>query len=175
MTRRPIKALMAAIAMAVALTAGSTASASAVAPTSTARAEPSLQCGEKMVNYSEGRWTYSEARLCLHTDGELVRPVLEVEACQYYWGAAWYNAGNAHKCKIDFAFTVLGPDGNVVNSGTAEGDATPSAEIFGEPSRCAGSGTYQLRGRYVQHGPYWTETSLDSGFRAVNIDVPCGG
>ncbi|WP_329362966.1 hypothetical protein [Streptomyces sp. NBC_01483] len=173
MTHRPvIKALLTAVAMGAALTVGSIGSAAAVqAPA--AKAAVSSSCRNWKDHYSQGRWTYSETRLCLNTDGQSVWPVLQVQNCQYYWGSAWYNANNRYPCTFDFHYDVK-RNGNAVIKGAASGSTAASGEIPGTTGRCQGAGAYKLTARYEQHGPYWTDWPITVPDRTEQLNVPCG-
>ncbi|OLZ69506.1 hypothetical protein AV521_18535 [Streptomyces sp. IMTB 2501] len=149
------------------------AAAAAPAHVHTAAAAESAQaCGSKFPLYSEGRWTYTEARFCLSTDGQQVHPVLEFSECQYYWGAAWYYAKAKYPCGFDFAYTVT-RDGQDVLDGSSSGSGGPSGTVEGNSTACAGPGNYTLRARYVLSGPYWTDVQINSGYRTYNLELPC--
>ncbi|MBX7549800.1 hypothetical protein ABZX95_00320 [Streptomyces sp. NPDC004232] len=147
--------------------------APAHAPHAATKADPVTVCGSKFPQYSDGRWTYTEARFCLGTDGSQVWPILDFSECQYYWGAAWYYANAKYPCGFDFQYTVT-RDGQNVLDGSSSGSGGPGGVVEGNSTGCAGPGTYTLRARYVLSGPYWTDTQINSGYRTYNLDLPCG-
>ncbi|MFF0134589.1 hypothetical protein ACFYTG_55035 [Streptomyces mirabilis] len=173
MTHRPvIKALLTAVAMGAALTVGSIGSAAA-AQAPAAKAAVSSSCGNWKDHYSQDRWTYSQTRLCLNTDGQSVWPVLQVQECQYYWGGAWYKASSKHPCTFDFHYAVK-RNGDAVIKGATSGSTAASGEIPGTAGRCQGAGAYELTAGYEQHGPYWTEWTITVPDRTEQLNVPCG-
>ncbi|GHE11507.1 hypothetical protein GCM10010339_71530 [Streptomyces alanosinicus] len=143
------------------------------APHVATKAEPTTTCGSKFSLYSEGRWTYTEARFCLATDGSQLWPVLEFSECQYYWGGAWYYAKAKYPCGFDFAYTVTRNGQDLLDS-SSSGSGGPGGVVEGNSTGCAGPGNYTLRARYVLSGPYWTDTQINSGYRTYNLNVPCG-
>ncbi|CAM3239156.1 hypothetical protein [Stackebrandtia soli] len=167
---------VAAVAMTVATVAVPAASASAAeSPRETTmvkEVEATTVCGDKFALYSDGRWTYTEARFCLGTDGSQVWPVLEYSECQYYWGAAWYYANAKYPCNFDFSYTVT-RNGQELLDGSSSGSGGPNGVVQGNATNCAGPGNYTLRARYVLSGPYWTDTQIDSGYRTYNLSLPC--
>lgn len=137
------------------------------------KADPVTACGSKFPLYSEGRWTYTETRFCLGTDGSQIWPIIEFSECQYYWGAAWYYANAKYPCGFDFAYTVT-REGQDLLDGSSSGSGGSGGVVEGNSTGCAGPGKYTLRARYILSGPYWTDTQINSGYRTYNLDLPCG-
>ncbi|MFE9450774.1 hypothetical protein [Streptomyces sp. NPDC006739] len=168
--RAVVCAATATVALGTAM-APAVSAAPAYAPRAAA-AGPTTVCGSKFPLYSDGRWTYTEARFCLGTDGSQVHPVLEFSECQYYWGAAWYYANAKYPCGFDLSYTLT-RNGQVLLDSSSSGSGGPSGAVEGKSAGCEGPGTYTLRARYVMSGPYWTDTQINSGYRTYNLDVPC--
>jgi hypothetical protein len=130
------------------------------------------ECGGWRNLYSEGRWTYSETRFCLRTDGQYVTPVLQWRACQYYWGAAWYNANDKYPCTFDFNYTVT-RNGHTISSGIANDQGGATGDVVGRSGVCHGGGDYTLTANFIQDGPYWYNWEIHSGQRIFDFILPC--
>jgi len=170
------RAVVCAAAVAMALTALMAPAASATpgpSPHVATKADPVTVCGSRFPLYSDGRWTYTEARFCLGTDGSQVWPILDFSECQYYWGGAWYYANAKYPCGFDFSYTVTREGQDVLDSAST-GSGGPGGAVEGNSAGCAGPGNYTLRARYILSGPYWTDLQIDSGYRTYNLDLPCG-
>ncbi|MFL6123830.1 hypothetical protein [Actinophytocola sp.] len=130
------------------------------------------ECGGWRSLYSEGRWTYSETRLCLRTDGQYVAPVLQWRECQYYWGAAWYYANDKYPCRLDLDFAVS-RNGHTIASGIADDQGGKEGEVIGKAGFCHGGGDYTLTADFVQDGPYWYNWEIHSGQKVFDFILPC--
>ncbi|MET8678001.1 hypothetical protein ABZW18_10520 [Streptomyces sp. NPDC004647] len=132
-------------------------------------------CAPKTQLYSEDRWTYAEAQVCLRfgPGGNEVR--VNNSQPQYYWGSAWYNASSRYPASWSAS-------GTVTKSGESENYATPSpvtqgsaegSASGGSPAVLNGCGTYSVTMTFHQAGPYWNEIPIDSGELTYDINVPC--
>lgn len=161
-----------AVTAALVTSAVGAAPASAAPPTKP-KVVTSTTCGEPVKLYSKDRWTYSETKACLVTDGAVVWPELKVVACQYYWGGAWYSASDKHPCKFTINYTVS-HDGVTPVSGSSQGNTPSSGTVTGKSGRCAGNGTYALDISFSQDGPYWYNWEINSGPKTYQLGVLCG-